>query len=64
MIINIDNGCFQYHQYLFLMIAIVAALLLGVAVSFEICSSEEYDSYLSSFPLKCGNDCDEYKRWV
>ena len=36
-------------------------LLLGLALSAELCNSDVYDSYLEAYPMKCGNACDEYK---
>lgn len=39
-------------------------LLLELALSAELCTSDVYDSYLEAFPMKCGSDCDEYKRWT
>ena len=39
-------------------------LLLELALSAELCTSDVYDSYLEAFPMKCGSDCDEYKRWA
>ena len=36
-------------------------LLLELAVSAELCTSDVYDSYLEAYPMKCGNACDEYK---
>ena len=37
-------------------------LLLGLALSAELCNSDVYNSYLEAYPMKCGNDCDEYKK--
>ncbi|KAK8826471.1 hypothetical protein WA577_001399 [Blastocystis sp. JDR] len=37
-------------------------LLLGLALSAELCTSDVYDSYLEAYPMKCGSDCDEYKK--
>ena len=48
----------------YLMMIICLVLLLGLALSAELCTSDVYDSYLEAFPMKCGNDCNEYKRWV
>ena len=39
-------------------------LLLELAVSAELCTSDVYDSYLEAYPMKCGSDCSEYKEWV
>ena len=36
-------------------------LLLELALSAELCTSDVYDSYLDAYPMKCGNACDEYK---
>ena len=36
-------------------------LLLELALSAELCTSDVYDSYLEAYPMKCGNACDEYK---
>ena len=38
-------------------------LLLELALSAELCNSDVYDSYLDAYPMKCGNACDEYKKW-
>ena len=46
----------------FIMKTIVSlVLLLGLALSAELCNSDVYDSYLEAYPMKCGNACDEYK---
>lgn len=39
-------------------------LLYGLSLSAELCSIDTYGSYLEAFPMKCGSDCDEYKKWV
>ena len=39
-------------------------LLYGLTLSAELCSTDTYGSYLEAFPMKCGNDCNEYKRWA
>ena len=41
----------------------VIAVLVSVCRASDVCSSDDYDSYLQSYPLKCGNDCDEYKKY-
>ena len=28
------------------------------------CSMEGYEEYLALYSMKCGNDCDEYKKWL
>ena len=30
----------------------------------ELCTKEVYSQYLSSYPIKCEGDCEEYKKWV
>ena len=46
----------------FIMKTIISlVLLLGLALSAELCTSDVYDSYLEAYPMKCGNACDEYK---
>ena len=37
-------------------------LLLELALSAELCTSDVYNSYLEAYPMKCGNACDEYKK--
>ena len=51
-----------YTYYLMTIVSLV--LLLRLTLSTELCTSDVYDSYLEAFPMKCGNDCNEYKRWV
>ena len=51
------------HSF-FMKTIISLVLLLELAVSAELCTSDVYDSYLEAFPMKCGSDCDEYKRWT
>lgn len=46
----------------YLMMIICLVLLLGLALSAELCTSDVYDSYLEAYPMKCGNACDEYKK--
>ena len=46
----------------FIMKTIISlVLLLELAVSAELCTSDVYNSYLEAYPMKCGNACDEYK---
>ena len=56
-------GIYYRNQYLVLMRVIVVVLLLGIALSSEICTLDDYNSYLSLYPLKCGDNCDEYKKY-
>ena len=42
---------------------VTLVLLLGLALSAELCTSDVYNSYLEAYPMKCGNACDEYKKW-
>ena len=51
------------HSF-FMKTIISLVLLLELALSAELCTSDVYDSYLEAFPMKCGSDCDEYKRWT
>ena len=47
----------------FIMKTIISlVLLLELALSAELCNSDVYDSYLEAYPMKCGSDCDEYKK--
>ncbi|KAK8833464.1 hypothetical protein WA577_006702, partial [Blastocystis sp. JDR] len=46
----------------YLMMIICLVLLLGLALSAELCNSDVYNSYLEAYPMKCGSDCDEYKK--
>ena len=39
-------------------------LLCGLTLSLELCDLNAFNSYLESYPMKCGSDCDEYKKWV
>ena len=41
---------------------VTLVLLLELALSAELCTSDVYDSYLEAYPMKCGNACDEYKK--
>ena len=55
----------QSNSPQFIMKTIVSlVLLLELALSAELCNSGVYDSYLEAYPMKCGSDCDEYKRWA
>ena len=57
----------KYQSYLYrntlptMIISLV--LLLELALSAELCNSDVYDSYLEAYPMKCGNACEEYKKW-
>ena len=53
----------QSNSPQFIMKTIVSlVLLLELALSAELCNSGVYDSYLEAYPMKCGSDCDEYKK--
>ena len=53
----------QSNSPQFIMKTIVSlVLLLELALSAELCNSGVYDSYLKAYPMKCGSDCDEYKK--
>ena len=39
-------------------------LLCGLTLSLELCDLNAFNSYLEAYPMKCGSDCDEYKKWV
>ena len=41
---------------------VTLVLLLELALSAELCTSDVYNSYLEAYPMKCGNACDEYKK--
>ena len=43
---------------------LVLFVLLSAVIVSEDCTSDEYDTYLEHYRMKCGNDCAEYKRWV
>ena len=44
-------------------VLVCIVLLLAVVYSQQLCTSDVYDTYLEAFPMKCGSDCDEYKKW-
>ena len=55
----------QSNSPQFIMKTIISlVLLLELALSAELCNSDVYNSYLDAYPMKCGNACDEYKKWV
>ena len=54
----------QSNSPQFIMKTIISlVLLLELALSAELCNSDVYNSYLDAYPMKCGNACDEYKKW-
>ena len=43
-------------------VLLIWTAVLAVPLMAEgLCTMEAYDSYLSLYPMKCTNDCDEYK---
>ena len=65
IIIQLLTGLLPHHENTYyLMMIICLVLLLGLALSAELCNSDVYDSYLEAYPMKCGNDCAEYKEYV
>lgn len=43
-------------------VLLIWTAILAVPLMAEgLCTMEAYDSYLSLYPMKCTNDCDEYK---
>ena len=65
IIMQLPVGLLPYRDNTYYLMTIVSlVLLLRLTLSTELCTSDVYDSYLEAFPMKCGNDCNEYKRWV
>ncbi len=61
IIIMIHYGNQSNSPQLNMKTIISLVLLLELAVSAELCTSDVYNSYLEAYPMKCGNACDEYK---
>ena len=63
IIIMIHYGNQSNSPQLIMKTIISLVLLLELALSAELCNSDVYNSYLDAYPMKCGNACDEYKKW-
>ena len=63
MIIMVRYGNQSISPQFIMKTIISLVLLLGLALSAELCTSDVYNSYLEAYPMKCGNACDEYKKW-
>ena len=63
IIIMIRYGSQSISSQFIMKTIISLVLLLELALSAELCTSDVYDSYLEAYPMKCGNACDEYKKW-
>ena len=62
IIIMIRYGSQSISSQFIMKTIISLVLLLELALSAELCNSDVYDSYLEAYPMKCGSDCDEYKK--
>ena len=62
MIIMVRYGSQSISPQLIMKTIISLVLLLELAVSAELCTSDVYNSYLEAYPMKCGSNCDEYKK--
>lgn len=38
-------------------------LLFALCFAYQECSMEGYEEYLAQYDMKCGDDCDAYKKW-
>ena len=63
MIIKTQEGLLPQTVIILLRMFLFTLLLLGITLASELCTSDVYDSYLEAYPMKCGSDCDEYKKW-
>ncbi|KAK8828092.1 hypothetical protein WA556_004721, partial [Blastocystis sp. ATCC 50177/Nand II] len=63
IIMQLPVGLLPYRDNTYYLMTIIClVLLLELAVSAELCNSDVYNSYLEAYPMKCGSDCDEYKK--
>ena len=58
------GGLFRSRMSRIAMTFVFTLLLCGLTLSLELCDLNVYNSYLEAYPMKCGSDCDEYKKWV
>ena len=62
MIIKTLKGLLPQAVIILLRMFLFTLLLLGITLASELCTSDVYDSFLEAYPMKCGSDCDEYKK--
>ena len=44
-------------------IVFLLLLLFALCYAYQECSMEGYEEYLAQYDMKCGDDCDAYKKW-